>query len=412
MTVGPQSIVVVGGGHAGGAIALSLRENGATGDIVIVGEEPVAPYERPALSKEMLLAQVDAPVPLASPERWPERGIALRLATKVAAIDRTHRCVLLEDDSALPYDVLILATGGTARSISGSLEAGAFTLRTVADAESLRSRARISRSALILGGGLIGLEVAASLRQAGLEVDLVGADRQVAARSFPRVASDWIADAHVKAGVRLHLGSRVTALRRAEGGIEAQLANGQHLVSDLVILGLGIEPNSRLAADAGLPCNGGILVDEDYRTLGDRRIFAIGDIAERSAIDGVRPSRDESWSHARRSAAIAARAILALPPEPEEAPWFWTSQFGHMIQVAGTTDTRLTAVRRGPGVMLYLDGNRLAGIACLDTPRDFLAGRRAIASGQGVDVARAADPATDLRKCFFTHMAPHAGVMS
>lgn len=412
MTIGPQSIVVVGGGHAGGAIALSLRENGATGDIVIIGEELVAPYERPALSKEMLLAQVDAPISLASPERWLELGVTLRLATKVAAIDRTHRCVLLEDDSALPYDILILATGGTARSIPGSLEAGAFTLRTVADAESLRSRAQVSRSALILGGGLIGLEVAASLRQAGLEVDLVGADRQVAARSFPSAASDWIADAHAKAGVRLHLGSRVTALRRVGGGIEAELANEQRLVSDLVILGLGIEPNSRLALDAGLPCRVGILVDKDYRTLGDRRIFAIGDIAERPAIDGMGQSRDESWSHARRSAATAARAILALPPASEEAPWFWTSQFGHMVQIAGNTDERMTAVRRGPGVVLYLDGNRLTGIACLDTPKDFLAGRRAIAAGQGVDVALAVDPANDLRKCLFTHMKSHAGVAS
>jgi 3-phenylpropionate/trans-cinnamate dioxygenase ferredoxin reductase subunit len=234
MTVDSRSIVVVGGGHAGGAVALALRELGATGEITIIGEETFAPYERPNLSKEMLSGLVDAPVHLAPLEQWPALGITLRLGTRAVAIHRSDHRVLLEDGTALPYDILVLATGGTAREISGSQGVEAVTLRTVADSLALRKRAAACRSALILGGGLIGLEVAASMRQAGLDIDLVEAGRQLAARSLPVAASDWIAAAQTKAGVRLHLGSQVTSLQRVGGRVKAQLTNGKSLVSHLL----------------------------------------------------------------------------------------------------------------------------------------------------------------------------------
>jgi 3-phenylpropionate/trans-cinnamate dioxygenase ferredoxin reductase subunit len=404
MTVDSRSIVVVGGGHAGGAVALALRELGATGEITIIGEETFAPYERPNLSKEMLSGLVDAPVHLAPLEQWPALGITLRLGTRAVAIHRSDHRVLLEDGTALPYDILVLATGGTAREISGSQGVEAVTLRTVADSLALRKRAAACRSALILGGGLIGLEVAASMRQAGLDIDLVEAGRQLAARSLPVAASDWIAAAQTKAGVRLHLGSQVTSLQRVGGRVKAQLANGKSLVSELVVLGLGIAPDTELAAAAELACGDGIFVDDNYRTVSDPQIFAIGDVAARPGRDGGRRTRDESWSHARRSAGIAARAILSLPRDPEEAPWFWTNQFNHVVQIAGSiSGPQIITIPRGDRAVLYLDGARIAGIACLDAPKDFMIARRAIAAGQAVDAMRAADPTIDLRKCLLTH---------
>jgi 3-phenylpropionate/trans-cinnamate dioxygenase ferredoxin reductase component len=404
MTVDSRSIVVIGGGHAGGAVALALRELGATGEITIIGEETFAPYERPNLSKEMLSGSADAPVHLAPPEQWPALGITLRLGTRAVAIDRSDRRVLLEDGIASPYDILVLATGGTAREISGSRGVEAVTLRTVADSLALRKRAAACRSALVLGGGLIGLEVAASLRQAGLDVDLVEAGQRLAARSLPVAASDWIAAAQTKAGVRLHLGSQVTSLQRIGGCVEAQLTSGKSLVSELVVLGLGIAPDTELAAAAELARGDGIFVDDNYRTVTDPQIFAIGDVAARPGRDGGRRTRDESWSHARRSAGIAARAILSLPRDPEEAPWFWTNQFNHLVQIAGSVSgSQLITIPRGDRAMLYLDGARLAGIACLDAPKDFMVARRAIASGQAVDAMRAADPTIDLRKCLLAH---------
>jgi 3-phenylpropionate/trans-cinnamate dioxygenase ferredoxin reductase component len=247
MTTDPRSIVVLGGGHAGGAVALALRELGATCDITVVGEETLAPYERPNLSKEMLSGVIDTPTHLASLEQWPALGITLRLGTRAVAIQRADHRVLLADGAALPYDILVLATGGKARKIPGSDDVEAVTLRTVADSLALRERAAACRSALILGGGLIGLEVAASMRQAGLDIDLVEAGRQLAARSLPVAASDWIAAAQIKAGVRLHLGSPVASLQRVGGCVEARLTNGKCLVSELVVLGLGIAPDVELA---------------------------------------------------------------------------------------------------------------------------------------------------------------------
>jgi 3-phenylpropionate/trans-cinnamate dioxygenase ferredoxin reductase component len=404
MTIDRRSIVVLGGGHAGGAVALALRELGTTYDITVVGEETLAPYERPNLSKEMLLGVTDTPTHLASLEQWLALGITLRLGARAVAIRRADHRVLLADGAALPYDILVLATGGRARKIPGSDDVEAVTLRTVADSLALRKRAAACRSALILGGGLIGLEVAASMRQAGLDIDLVEAGWQLAARSLPVAASDWIAAAQVKAGVRLHLGSPVASLQRVGGCVEARLTNGKRLVSELVILGLGIAPDVELAAAAGLACGDGIFVDDNYRTVSDPHIFAIGDVAARPGIDGKRRARDESWSHARRSAGIAARAILSLPRDPEETPWFWTMQFNHVVQIAGSINgPQLITIPRGDRAMLYLDGARLAGIACLDAPKDFLIARRAIATGLGVDAMRAADPTIDLRKCLLTH---------
>jgi 3-phenylpropionate/trans-cinnamate dioxygenase ferredoxin reductase component len=404
MTVDSRSIVVIGGGHAGGAVALALRELGATGEITIIGEETFAPYERPNLSKEMLSGLADAPVHLAPLEQWPALGITLRLGTRAVTIHRSDRRVLLEDGTALPYDILVLATGGTAREISGSRGVEAVTLRTVADSLVLRKRAAACRSALVLGGGLIGLEVAATMRQAGLDVDLVEAGRQLAARSLPVAASDWIAAAQTRAGVRLHLGSQVTSLQRVGGSVEAQLTSGKSLVSELVVLGLGIAPDTELATAAELACGDGIFVDDNYRTVSDPQIFAIGDVAARPGRDGGRRTRDESWSHARRSAGIAARAILALPRDLEEAPWFWTNQFNHVVQIAGSTSgPQIITIPRGDRAVLYLDGARFAGIACIDAPKDFMIARRAIAAGQAVDAMRAADPTVDLRKCLLTH---------
>jgi 3-phenylpropionate/trans-cinnamate dioxygenase ferredoxin reductase component len=153
-----------------------------------------------------------------------------------------------------------------------------------------------------------------------------------------------------------------------------------------------------------LACGDGIFVDDNYRTVSDPQIFAIGDVAARPGIDGGRRARDESWSHARRSAGIAARAILSLPQDPEETPWFWTKQFNHVLQIAGSiSGPQLITIPRGDRVVLYLDGTKLAGIACLDAPKDFLIARRAIATGLGVDAMRAADPTIDLRKCLLTH---------
>jgi 3-phenylpropionate/trans-cinnamate dioxygenase ferredoxin reductase subunit len=246
MMIDPRSVVVIGGGHAGGAIALVLRELGAAGDITVIGEETLAPYERPNLSKEMFSGLADAPVHLAPFEQWPALGITLHPGRWAVAIHRNDQRVLLEDGTALPYDIFVLATGGAARKIAGGDDVEAAALWTVADALALRKRVAACHSALILGGGLIGLEVAASMRQAGLDVDLVEAVPQFAARGLPVTDSDWIAAAQTEASIHLHLGSPVTSLQRVGGRTEDRLADGKCLTSQLLVLGLGIAPNTKM----------------------------------------------------------------------------------------------------------------------------------------------------------------------
>lgn len=389
-----RRVVVVGAGHSGGTFALTLRKLGFAGAIMVVGEETEHPYERPALSKAMLLDHQAQPVFLADAARW--AGIDLRLHAMAIAIDRAARTVSLQDGETLPYDALVLATGGQPRPPGFPASAKTHTLRTVADARRLRDAAAASRSATIIGGGVIGLEVAASLRSRGLRVDVLEAAPRLLGRNVPPEAASWLASLHAANGVAIHLGQHVAAVSETAGALCTQIRGGRGLISDLVVVGIGILPRTGLAEAAGLPCQPGVVVDAGYRSVADPAVFAIGDAATRPGSDG--PVREETWDHAQRSAGIAARALLGLPPVAAEVPWFWTDQFGHTLQVAGRPDAADEVVDRGPTCCLYLREGRLVGAACLDTPRVFAAARRVIASGARLDRASAADTGIDLRK--------------
>jgi len=388
------SVVVVGAGHSGGAFALTLRKLGFAGAVTVIGEEAEHPYERPALSKAMLVNHEAQPVFLADAPRWD--GIDLRLHTLAAGIDRAARTVSTSDGAALPYDALVLATGGRPRPPGFPACAAIHTLRTTADARRLRDAAAASRSAVIIGGGVIGLEVAASLRSRGLRVDVLEAAPRLLGRNVPPQAASWLASLHAANGVRLHLGQQVAAVSETAAGACVRLQDGQSLACDLVVVGIGILPRTDLAEAAGLPCRNGVLVDGSYRSVADPAVLAIGDAAAWPGPDG--PTRQETWEHAQRSAGVAARALLGLPPAAAEVPWFWTDQFGHTLQVAGTPAAADEALDRGPASCLYLRDGVLIGAACLDAPRVFATARRLIASGARLDRASAANIGIDLRK--------------
>ncbi len=387
-------VVVVGAGHSGGSLALGLRKLGFAGAITVVGDEPDPPYERPALSKSMLVDPHAQPVFLADEARW--AGIELRLHATATGIDRTSRTVALSDGSALPFDALVLATGGRPRVPEFPAGAPLHTLRTATDARRLRDAAAGSRSAVIIGGGVIGLEVAASLRSIGLQVDVVEAAPRLLGRNVPAEAAAWLAQLHADHGVRLHLGHQVAAVAEQGPGACVRLRDGRPLACDLVVVGIGIVPRTDLAEAAGLPCRGGVLVDTEYRSLADPAVFAIGDAAAWPGRDG--PVREETWDHAQRSAGIAARALVGLPPAAAEVPWFWTDQYGHTLQLAGTPAAADEVLDRGATACLYLRDGVLVGVACLDAPRVFAAARRLIGSGVRLDRASAANTGIDLRK--------------
>ncbi|MFC5345583.1 NAD(P)/FAD-dependent oxidoreductase [Brevundimonas staleyi] len=389
-------IVIVGAGHAGGAAAIALRELGFAGEINLVGDETHLPYERPTLSKELLSGADSDPVHLADAERWKALDVRLTLGSEVTGIDRESRVVTLADGAALPFDTLILATGGRARRLDMPDHPRIHVLRTVDDARGLAAGAKPGAKAVIVGGGVIGLEAASTLVGMGLSATVLEAGDRLLGRNIPAEAAQWLADAHARIGVQVRLGRSVVSVMETGEALTVALDDGSTLDADLMVVGIGIVPCAEIAETAGLPVAGGVLVDANYRSLADDRIFAIGDLAVRTFGDEPTPRRMETWAHAQTSARAAALAILSRPAEPEPAPWFWTAQCGHMLQIVGDPAAGNTVVTRGDGVRLYVRNDILVGAVCLDQARDFGTAKRMI--GKPLKLDAAADPSMDLRK--------------
>lgn len=381
-------VVILGAGHAGGAVALELRQLGHAGEITLVGEERHLPYERPSLSKELLVGTDQTPHFLAPADRWATLGVATVLGVRATGIERAERRLALADGRRLPYDRLVFATGGVPRRPAWPEHPAIRTLRTADDATDLKALAATTDQAVVIGGGVIGLEVASSLRSLGLGVAVVERGAGLMARNVPADMAARMQALHQDAGIVLHLERTVVAMDPAGPALRLTLDDGVELPASLVVVGIGIVPDTALAEAAGLACHNGVVVDANYVTS-DPSILAVGDAAHPPG------GRNESWAHAQMSARTAARAIIGLEPEPEAVPWFWTSQQGHTLQIAGRPLDADRTIERGP-VSLYCAGDLLAGVAALDAPREFAAGRRLI--GRPLDWQRAADPTVDLRR--------------
>lgn len=391
----PERIIIIGAGHAGGTTAITLRELGFSGSLTLIGEEDHAPYERPNLSKGFLCGDEPEPVWLAPADRWNELDVVLKTANPAVGIDREKGEVLLADGTSEPFDALVLATGGRVRPLPLPHHDAVHYLRTTDDARALAAKARSGARALVVGGGVIGLEAASTLKSMGLSAVVIEANERLLGRNIPVEAAQWLADAHARIGVEVRLGRSLVSLTdTTDSSITATFDDSITQDFDLVVVGIGIIPNTDLAEKAGLAIDGGIVVNDDYRTSNDARIFAIGDVAARLGDDGAR--RMETWAHAQSSARKAALAILDQPAEAEPAPWFWTDQCGHNLQILGDPAAADHVVERGEGVRLYLRDGALVGAVCLDKPRDFAAARRLV--GKVLNAEIAADPANDLRK--------------
>ena len=329
-------IVVVGAGQAGASLVAKLRALGHAGPLTLVGGEPHLPYQRPPLSKGYLKGEMALERLFLRPASFFEaEGITLLTGTPATAIDRAARTVALADGRVLPYDLLALATGSTPRrlppGIGGDLE-GVLLMRALADADALAATLAGSGRALIVGGGYIGLEAAAVLREKGLEVTLLEAAPRILARVAAPATADYFRDLHAGRGAVLREGA---ALVRLVGGARvqgAELATGEFLPADLVLVGIGIAPETALAAGAGLAIDNGIATDGQGRTS-DPAIFAAGDAAS-FPWNGER-LRLESVPHAIDHAEAVAAAMLggAAPYHPR--PWFWSDQYDVKLQIAG-----------------------------------------------------------------------------
>ena len=333
-------VVIVGAGQAGFQVAASLRADGFDGSIALIGEERALPYQRPPLSKTVLAGKQQIDSVTLRPERfYQDHHVDLMLGERVTAIDRESRHVRLASGGRTPYDTLVLATGARVRKLP--IE-GALYLRDRMQATELKQRLDAASSVVVIGGGFIGLEVAAVARESGKAVTVIEMQPRLMTRAVAPVLSDFYRDAHTGRGVNVLLNQTVT--RIAENRLT--LGDGSELLADLVVAGIGVVPNVELAGDSGLPIGNGIMVDDHLRTA-EERIFAIGDCADHPNEFAGGRTRLESVQNAVDQAKCVAAQIAGKAASYTAVPWFWTDQFDLKLQMCGLSNRADHHVIRG-----------------------------------------------------------------
>jgi len=381
------SILIVGAGHAGGAVAANLRQLGSDTPIVIIGDEPHLPYQRPPLSKAWLKGDVAfSAVGLRPQGYYDQRNVSLRLGTRVTAIDRASRTISLASGESLSYEKLILATGAAARrlGIAGEDLPGVHVLRTIADADQLKAGLIAGQRLVVIGGGYIGLEAAASARLKGMEVVVIERESRLLARVASPPISAFMQSFHERQGVKFKLETGVTGFEMRNGRVAGVvLSDGHTAPADMVLVGVGAVPDIALAEAAGLACRNGICVDLEARTS-DADIFAIGDCTERPLPHYGCRARLESVASALEQARQAAAAICGAKAPAPEVPWFWSDQYDVKLQFAGLPigATRFEVrgdVEQGKFAVAHLDnGGRLCAVEAVNAPAEYMAARAAI----------------------------------
>ncbi|HLI20054.1 MAG TPA: FAD-dependent oxidoreductase [Stellaceae bacterium] len=395
---GEKHIVIVGAGHAGGRAAEALRAAGFPGRVTLVGSEKHPPYERPPLSKELLAGAIEHAKTYLNPESfYSEKDIALRLGATVGAIDRKAQRIEIESGEAIPYDALLLTTGARARKLPlpGGEGQRVFYLRDIDDSLKLRERLTEGVRLAVIGAGFIGLEVAATARKRGAQVTVL----ELAPHPLARVAApelgEFFARLHRGKGVDLRTGVKVTGIEDTGGELRILLDGASPLLADYVAIGIGAQPNTELAHQAGIETRDGVIVDQFGRSS-DAQVFAAGDVTRHFNPLLGRHVRLEAWQNAQNQG-IAVAKIMAGGEQPfSEVPWFWTDQYETNVQMAGAPDKWDRVVFRGeptdPGFTLFqlLDGKVVAAVT-VNNARDMRFARMLIQNGKIVDPALLAD---------------------
>ena len=395
-------MIIIGAGECGTRAALALHQAGYDGPVTLLGAEPHAPYERPPLSKETLTAERPAPKAIGGAERLAEAGIDFRPSCRVRGIDRAAGRVLL-DGEALSYHRLLLATGARPRPLPGADGPTVATLRSLDDAARIRAALGPGRQLVVIGGGFIGLELAASARRLGTEVAVIEAQPRLLARAVPAEIADVLHARHLAAGARLHLAARIAGIT----GAGVALADGSLVPAGLVVVGIGAVPDIELAVAAGLAVDNGIAVDATLASS-DPAILAAGDCCSfpHPLYDGRRV-RLESWRSAQAQGALAARNMLGAGEAVADVPWFWSDQHELSLQVAGLAEGATRHARRALGdgafILFHLgpDGRLLAasGIGTGNAvAKDIRLAELLIARRAHPDPAALADPAVNLKR--------------
>jgi 3-phenylpropionate/trans-cinnamate dioxygenase ferredoxin reductase component len=409
-----ERVVIVGASHAGFQVAASLRQHGFDGRLTLIGDEPVLPYQRPPLSKDYLDGKIGLDLLLMRPEAfYHDHHIDFLPGVRVAAIERAERRVRLEGGAPLGYDRLVLATGARNRvpPLPGIELDGVCYLRTLAETEALRERLAAAERIVVIGAGFIGLEFAAVARAHGKHVHIVELVDRAMARVVSVPTSRFFAAVHRAAGVEFTFGAAAQRIAGHAGRVDhVELADGERLAADLVLVSVGVVPNAELAAAAGLDVANGIIVDAELLTA-DPTISAIGDCASFPCVHAEgRPTRLEAVQNATDHARCVADRLVGKPHAYTALPWFWSEQGPLRLQIAGLTTGHDSHVLRGNmesgqfSVFCYKDG-RLLGVESINRPADHAIARRILAAGREVTPEQAADGSFDLRAAAATRIA-------
>ena len=400
-----RAFVIVGASLAGATAAITLRNAGAAGSVTLIGAEPEAPYERPPLSKAYLRGQASFDSALVRvPAFYAEHGIATVLGTAASRIDTDRRFVELVDGRRFPFDSLLLATGTRVRQLttSGASLQGIHSLRTVADANRIRAEMSPGRRAVVVGMGFIGSEVAASLRQDGLDVTAIEPSKTPLYRVFGETVGRRIAELHRVHGVRTVFEDTVESFDGDQRVAAVVTKNGRRFGCDFVVAGIGVEPAVGFLDGSGIHTDNGIVVDEYCRTNLEG-IYAAGDVANHYHPVFKRRIRVEHWQNAMRQGAAAARNMLGEPVIYDDIPWFWSDQYDWNLQYAGFHRSWDQLVVRGQPdgnsfLACYLNDSRIDAAIAVNRGLDLRRVIRLIKARQPVDPRVIADESTDLRQ--------------
>ena len=401
----PETFVIVGASLAGGGAAATLRQEGFDGKVILIGAEPQPPYERPPLSKDYLRGESLFEQALVQPpDFYGENGIETRFGVRAKRVDAAEKVVELGDGESVAYDKLLIATGGRNRRfpIPGLDLEGIYDLRTVADCERIRHEVAPGRKAVVVGMGFIGSEVAASLRQSGVEVVVVDRNKVPLRRVLGEEVGRVIEGIHRDHDATLIFEDTVAAFEGADRVERVVTQGGRRIECDFVVVGLGVEPVTELLAGTGAEIDNGIVVDEFCRT-GVEGIYAAGDVANHYHPVFERRIRVEHWQNALNQGPAAAQSMLSQGKPYDEVPWFWSDQYEFNLQYTGFHTEWDELIVRGSMeernfVAFYLKDRQVLAAVAINRGRDLRRSMRLIKAQRPVDATRLQDPDVDLRE--------------
>ena len=402
-----KSVIIIGASHAAAQTGVSLRQTGWAGGITIIGDEAVLPYHRPPLSKDFLSGQKSIDDILIRPaESYEAAKIELKLGVRVGSIDRVNKTILTDEGETLPYDKLVLTTGARIRrlSVPGEDLEGVFYLRDTADVLAIKAKAETAKTAVIIGGGYIGLETAASLRKQGLAVTILEAMPRILQRVTAPIMSTFYKRVHTEQGVEVLENVMATEILKNGSRLKVLTACEKTLSADMVIIGIGVIPNVELAEMAGLEIGNGIEVNE-YCQTSDPDIYAAGDVTWHYNPIYDEHVRLESVPNATEQGKVVASHITGTPKPYHSLPWFWSDQFDLKLQIAGLSGGYDDVIIRGDMetgrsfAAYYFKDKRFIAVDAVNAPRDFMFGKMSLTRGITLDKVKLGDDSIALKAC-------------